>query len=104
MLFRSPIKQKAEYIELYNPTDEHIELTPYRICDKKNGYTRCDRLMNGFVLGPGEFYMVCRAKNWVEKRGMLPPGRVCHQDGTFALHNKREIISLQRKAKGDSLM
>merc|ERR1712032_1393732 len=48
--------------------------------------------------------MLCRSKKWVEKRGMLPPGRTCHQDGTFKLNNNREIISLQRKAEGESLM
>jgi hypothetical protein len=93
----NPIRQKAEYVEIYNPGTTEVNLSNYQICfAKDSSTTNCNQLTNNFYLGSGEYYVLCRDKAWMEENDMLPAGRICHQDGNFIIRHRNQQVILQR--------
>jgi hypothetical protein len=93
----NPIRQKAEYVEIYNPGTTKINLSNYQICFAKGSKTTtCNQLTKNFYLESREYYVLCRDKVFMEDNNMLPEGRICHQDGNFIIRHRNQKVFLQR--------
>lgn len=97
-LYPNPSKQKAEYIEIYNPTNKAINLSYYQICIRNgNASKKCVGITGVNWLGIGEFFFLCRDKEFVSSQNMLTNGRICHQDGNdgFHIRNRKAVVTLE---------
>lgn len=73
-LLPNPKRQEEEYIEIYNPHDEAINLRDYSICIRngRRNRSKCNPL-DDFNLDPRAYFMLCANKDYIAD------SRACHQ-------------------------
>mmetsp|Transcript_736 Transcript_736/g.1557 ORF Transcript_736/g.1557 Transcript_736/m.1557 type:complete len:769 (+) Transcript_736:86-2392(+) len=91
----NPKRQEEEYIEIYNPHQEAINLADYFICIRngRRNRAKCDKLIN-FNLDPNAYFMLCSSFDYVAE------SRTCHQVGSkLNFKNRRKQFVTLRKIK-----